>query len=208
MDLFNQPTGPTTLGKECDFPLGTFDAVTGSCTLVLTIPNVAKNYLGTVHGGWLAAVVDEAYGQLASFQYGLGSGGTRQLNVSFRAPARPGLHVTVRAWCVQEKAVGADFRATVHAGQTLLVESTTEWRFRQKFLLTLEQSLLPMGTRLVRAGVPHTVTRVLRRSDPGFLVVSTGYRRTATCPYIVRNEQTAEEYSITAAEALKSLHTA
>lgn len=201
MEHSNSPSIATPFGQTCFFPLGTYDPQQGSCTLELTIPDGVDNYIGTVHGGWLATVIDEAYGQLASFQYGLASGGTVQLNVSYKKPARLGMQITVRAWCVQEKATGCVFRATVHNGASLLAESQTEWQFRPKFLLALESLLLPVGTHLVRGGVPCTIIKVYRRTDPAFLVISTGYGRTACCPYVVRNEKTGEVYSITAQEA-------
>lgn len=201
MEPSQTPGRQSPFGQRLGLPMAMASKVDGNIFIPMVVPDDVQNFIGTAHGGWIAAVLDEVFAELVECLYGPATGGTEQLNVTFLAPIRPKMYILITAVCTQETARGASFSATVQCGKTLVVQSSMRWGFRENYLRAHDAQLLPVGTSLLRDGTPHTIIHVYRRTDPAYLFISTGYGRTASCPYVVRNEKTGEEYSITAQEA-------
>lgn len=81
-----------------------------------------QGWKGILHGGIIAALLDEAMTRLACVVFG--SAVTAEMNVRFVQPAKIGERLSIRGEILSESRKLIEMKAAIHSGETLIARST------------------------------------------------------------------------------------
>ncbi|MFA5070412.1 MAG: hypothetical protein WC528_03965 [Patescibacteria group bacterium] len=129
-----RPTEPTPFAKWMGVKkLGEYDGIKHTYVVVAQVPPEALNFFGTVHGGYLAGLFDDAFGMLAYFIYGVNSATTFDGNVKPLKMLRlsGGNSLVFETRFKEESDCVIQLEGSVKRGNIIMAEAVSFWLLRK-----------------------------------------------------------------------------
>jgi acyl-coenzyme A thioesterase PaaI-like protein len=134
MKAIIKPTEPTPWAKWLGIEkLGDFDRDNKTYVLEVIPCPAALNFFGTIHGGYLAGVFDDAFGMLAYFIYGVNAATTAGANVIPLKMIRPSQQkkLVFIVSLKEEKDGLLMLIGSVKSGESVFAKAESVWQLRK-----------------------------------------------------------------------------
>jgi len=131
------PKEPTAFAKMLGLKrLGRFNKDTLTYTAVISPPPDAINFFSTIHGGYLSALFDDAFGMLAYFIYGVNSAATSRISINFIKALKPSRSIPLVVEVSFKELEGLELKmgGRITRGNYLIATAESIWSLRKKFL--------------------------------------------------------------------------
>lgn len=119
----------TPFGRSIGIDVSTliFDLKRTECSLTVTPSREQANHRGTVHGGYIQAVFDEAAAMLVAQAFGPGAAVTSQASVQFRRSARPNQPIHFEVEIMRRSPERLWINGEAYCGQKKIATLESSW---------------------------------------------------------------------------------